>query len=234
MPDQVLRQVREACAEHPPRSQVISSSSYVFDLDQRVIRIEDRDFVFIAPSAKAGRFSHAVSVHVKAINPRAIGAAFGIHKLPQRIDNNRMLLDGNPLAGASLSIDETDDLKKLILDLGPKHEVGMGSRFRIDLNYQVPLSTDGPLFVYTGAIQPSDYVAARESFGLQEARKTVHLVVQRSTPFQGYVFDPKNGDCHPQPKDAELKCGVYLFEHRLEGPDGNWMRATYFTVVVPK
>lgn len=234
MPDQVLRQVREACAERPPRSQVISSSRYVFDLDQRVIRIEDRDFVFIGPSPEAGRYSHALTVPVKAINPRAKGVVFGIHKLPERINSTRALLDGNPLAGAHLSLTEADGLKQLILDLAPGHEVCMGSRFRIDLNYQVPLSTDGPLFVYTGAIQPSDYIAARESFGLKEARKTVHLVVQRSTPFQSYVFDPKSGDCYPQPKDAKLKHGVYLFEERLEGPDGNWMRAKYFTVVVPK
>ena len=234
MPDQVLRQVREACAERPPRSLVISSSRYVFDLDQRVIRIEDRDFVFIGSSPEAGRFSHPVTVPVKAISPRAVNPVSGVHKLPEQVDDDRALLDGNPLAGASLSLDEVDGLKKLILDLGPKHDVAMGSRFRIDLNYQVPLSTDGPLFVYTGAIQPSDYVAARESFGLKEARKTVHLVVQRSTPFQGYVFDPKLNDCHPQPKDAELKRGVFLFEHRIEGPDGDWMRAKYFTVVVPK
>lgn len=234
MPDQVLRQVREACAERPPRSQVISSSRYVFDLDQRVIRIEDRDFVFIGPSYQAGRFSHALTVPVKAINPKAENVAHGTHKLPERFDDTRALLNGNPLAGAHLSLTETDGLKQLILDLAPNHEVCMGSRFRIDLNYQVPLSTDGPLFVYTGAIQPSDYIAARESFGLKEARKTVHLVVQRSTPFQGYVFDPKSGDCYPQPKDAKLKHGVYLFEERLEGPDGLWMRAKYFTVVAPK
>ncbi|MDP2823551.1 MAG: hypothetical protein Q8O52_12860 [Sulfuritalea sp.] len=234
MPDQVLRQVREACAERPPRSQVISSSRYVFDLDQRIIRIEDRDFVFIGPSPEAGRYSHALTVPIKAINPKAERAVFGIHKLPEIIDSSRALLDGNPLAGAQLSLTEADGLKQLILDLGPDHEVGMGSRFRIDLNYQMSLTTDGPLFVYTGAIQPSDYVAARKSFGLQEARKTVHLVVQRSTPFHGYVFDPKNGDCYPQPKDAESKRGVYLFEQRIEGPDSNWMRAKYFTVVVPK
>lgn len=166
--------------------------------------------------------------------PRAESAVFGAHKLPERIDGARALLNGDPLTDASLSLIEVDGLKQLILDLGPDHEVGIGSRFRIDLNYQVPLSTDGPLFIYTGAIQPSDYAAARESFGLEEARKTVHLIVQRSTPFHGYVFDPKSGDYHPQPKDAELKRGVYLFEQRLEGPDNNWMRAKYFTVVVPK
>lgn len=135
MPDQVLRQVREACAERPPRSQVISSSRYVFDLDQGVIRIEDRDFVFIGPSPEAGRYSHALTVPVKAINPRAKGAASGIHKLPEHIDGTRALLDGNPLAGAHLSLTEANGLKQLILDLAPGHEVAMGSRFRIDLNY---------------------------------------------------------------------------------------------------
>jgi len=212
MPDQVLRQVRKACNERPLRSQVISSSRYEFDLDQRVIRIEDRDFVFIGPTYQAGRFSHAVTVPVKAINPKAGKAAYGVHKLPERIDDRTPLLDGNPLIGAHLSLTEVNGLKQLILDLSPGHEVCMGSRFRIDLNYQVPLVTDGPLFVYSGAIQPSDYFAARESFGLEEARKTVHLFVQRTTPFQGYVFDPKNGDCYPQPKDAELKNGVYIFK----------------------
>lgn len=154
MPDQVLRQVREACAERPLRSQVISSSRYEFDLDQRVIRIEDRDFVFIGPSHQAGRYSHPLTLHVKAISSKAVNAVFGVHKLPECVDGNSPLLDGNPLTGAHLSLTEADGLKQLILDLAPGHEVRVGSRFRIDLNYQVPLTTDGPLFVYTGAIQP--------------------------------------------------------------------------------
>lgn len=233
MPDKVLHQVREACAQCPPRSQAISSSTYAFDLDRRLLQIEDRDFVFIGPTPQAGRFAHALTVPVKAIRATAENIVLGVHQLSERIDSDAALLVGNPLPGATLSVSDSDGLKQVTLDLGPRHQVGIGSKFRIDISYRVRLPADGPQLMFAGAIQPSDYLAAKESFGLETARKTIHLVVQRATPFHGYLFDPAAMNYFPVPQQAVAKHGVFVLEHRIEGPAANWMRATYFAVSVP-
>jgi len=212
-------------------TRVMSESLYTFDLDDGVLEIEDRDFIFVSRGTSAlalpkGR--HAL----KQFRRTAKDPKYAFMTLPDEFTSDN-ILRGKPVPGIELEHSVGRDTATFTMTLKEAQPLRAGQRYRLDLKYSVPLNGQGRVLLFTGAIQPSDYDIVNQ-LGIQSAWKAVTVVVRRSVKFQAHFFLPEDMHYFPIAEEAgylaERRC--FQVTHTLFATLQGFRRARYFTVAV--
>lgn len=121
---------------------------------------------------------------------------------------------------------------ELGMNVSTIHRFEPGERYRIDLHYNAPLGEPGPFFLFSGAIQPSDYEVAKDLLKVDSASKSVTLIVRRANPFSAYIFEPAKMNYFPTPIPAQFdqQSRSHMVRANFDSLMSNFGRARYFTV----
>lgn len=232
MPDAIIRRIREAWNDNS-MSHVISESLYDFDLDKRLLRIQDKDFIFVNPGRTSGLSLRGGTHLIKQIRSTAMNVHHHLFRLGPQFSPKSAMAGGQPVKdGVRLRHEKKGGFVNILINVSTIHRFEPGERYRIDVQYTAPLGEMGPFLLFSGAIQPSDYEAARTQLKVDYASKSVTLIVRRAAQFTAYVFEPAKMNYFPTPVTAEYnELGKY-YEVRgaLNTIMSNFGRAHYFTV----
>lgn len=231
MPNAMFKRVKQAWLD-TTKSHVVSESVYEFDLDSQLLRIQDKDFIFVNPSRKGGLSLPAGSHVIKRIRSTAKEVKHSLFRLEKEFSPNNVIKGTPAEQDARLKHERKEGFVNLLINVSTIHRFDPGERYRIDLHYTVPLGELGRFLLFSGAIQPSDYEVARNQLKVDSATKSVTLVVRRKAPFTAYTFDPAKMNYFPEsvPSTYDETAQCHIVKSDLNTIMQNVGRAHYFTV----
>jgi len=230
MPEAILKRIEQAWYD-TTRSHLISESIYEFDLDNQLLRVQDKDFLFVDPNRKEGLFLPEGNHIIKRIRPSATSIKQSLVHLEKDFTRENAVRGTSVKEGVRLKHELKGELVDIVMNVSSVHRFEPGERYRVDLLYTAPLGNLGPFLLFSGAIQPSDYNIARK-LKVDSATKSVTLLVRRTAPFTSYIFEPDKWNYFPQPiiSDYHVRDRCHRVKRDLDTTMKDFERARYFTI----
>jgi hypothetical protein len=218
--------------EDNTESHVHSESIYNFDLDTNTLHVEDYDFIFIGKNKPDSVLP--VGLHsYKKIRHSAQDINAYLFELPLEFSEKNLVL-GTKLNSMTFvpqhEVDGTHELKNILMDVKQNHRFEAGKRYRLSLDYKVKLEAINSLFLFTGAIQPADYEVARTKLLIDNAKKSITLILRKKNKFSPYLFNPAEMNYFPNESDIHFEKNQYRFMYDFPTIMKNYGRAHYFTL----
>lgn len=211
-----------------------SVSIYAFDIDKRLLRIEDYDCLLVYKDQPLEPGSYPV----KRISRRTSGFSAELRSLRSSdkiswSSSTKNFLTALVHAGRVDNTVAQLGRKDSLVSLDVEKELIVGEKNHIVLRiaHTISLEGYGKNLFFCGAVQPSDYAASRSHFGIERARKIIKLRAWSSNGFEAWVFKAADQRAYP-PTLHSRRERVYYIEEYVSVAMPEWERARYFGLFV--
>ncbi len=211
-------------------TQVVSESIYDFDIENNLLRIQDHDFIFVGRDEEAGLSLPPEVYPIKEFRSTATHIGHELLKCANEFSDAGVIPGGTSVSTARLELERSPNRNTLAIRIGTAHRFERAGRYRLSLQYSVPLDAGQTFLLFSGAIQPSDYDIVAK-LGVKQASKSISLLVRRSKPFAAYIFEPAKMNYFPERQPAKHSRPYdWHVIATLDTVMENYGRARYFTL----